>query len=132
MGDPHLQLPPRTLTSTMLQTFPQMPSLPPPSQPRNHLGHPDQRNHNHPTTNIIQPPRPTPPLETNWTSLQETSRLEKTFSARASSPIGRTTPPAPTLATPMKCERTTHLERKYGSFIARPSLSCQTKNEWRI
>ena len=131
MGDPHLQPPPRISTSTMLHTSPRMLSHPPPSRPRNHLRLPDQRKHNHRTADILQPPLPTFPFETNWTSLQKTSGLEKIFSRRASFRIGRTTPPAPILATPMKCKKRTRLVRKYGSFIARPSPNCQIKSEWR-
>ena len=124
--------PPRTSTSTMLQSSPRMPSPPPPSRPRNHPGNPDQRKHNHRRTNILQPLLPTLKLETNWISPQKTSRPEKTSSVRASFQIGPTTPPAPTWAILMKCRKRTRLEHKYGSFIARPSLNCQTKNEWRI
>ena len=125
-------IPPRTLTSTMSQTSPRMPSHLPPSRPRSPLGHPTQRKLNHRIINRVQPLLPTLKLETGWTSPRRTSRPKKISSARASFHIGRTMPPAPTSAIPMKCRKRIRLERKYGSFIARPSPNCQIRNAWRI
>ena len=134
VGDPHMQLPipPRTSISTMSQISPRMPSHLPPSRPRSPPGHPELHKLNHRTINRVPPLSPTLKFETSWTSPQKSSRLEKTCFARASFQIGGTTPPAPTLAIPMNCRKRTRLERKYGSFIARPNPNYQTKNAWRI
>ena len=68
---------------------------------------------------------------TNWISYQRTKTFPEISSARDSCRIGRTTLPAPTSATLMRCKRRILLPHKYGSFTPRLRLNYPSRSEWR-